>query len=498
MCRQHVRTVYLHTCAPASLHSSCYRKRDMIHIILAGGQGRNLWPLSRENHPKQFVKFDDEASLFQLTVQRLLKLSAKPSDLFIVSHELYRFTIANQLDQLRQVPRKDMVRLKSALICEPASRNTLPAVALTFAHLREKKLIGPDDPVAFFPSDHLLQPLTELRKALRIAENAAREGDIVNIGYRASSPVVDYGYIVADTPSRSKTAVAARAVKTFVARPTEKRAKQLLAEGAYWNTGIFVMTYAVFMAHLKRHQPGIARRVDRGGVAEVASSFERMPALSMDEGVFEKSRSARMVVLGGEWNDLGTWERFIQFYAPRLKQHRKQPMEHIDSRNCFGYSDQRMIGFVGLEDVVAIDSRDALLLVKAGHSDKVHEMVKALNKKGLAQSQDGATVYRPWGYYTVLHEGPNYKVKEIGVYPKKALSLQKHKFRSEHWNVVEGRIDAVVSGRRTSVKKNQSTYVPKGAKHRIINPTNVIARVIETQIGSYLGEDDIIRYTEYK
>lgn len=219
---------------------------------------------------------------------------------------------------------------------------------------------------------------------------------------------------------------------------------------------------------------------------------------SIDYGIMQKTKNAALIKFNLKWSDLGSWDSYLQFYTNGKGNFTIGDAEFFDSKNCFAYSDNRLVCFLGVNDVMAIDAADSLLIVKRGCSDNVKELVSAINKKGLQHTKTGSTVYRPWGYYTVLHEQDNYKVKEIGVYPQKTLSLQKHKYRSEHWNVVEGKIDIYIGNTKKQIQKNESVFVPQNAKHRIHNPTDKIAKVIEVQIGSYVGEDDIVRYTTYK
>jgi mannose-1-phosphate guanylyltransferase/mannose-6-phosphate isomerase len=231
--------------------------------------------------------------------------------------------------------------------------------------------------------------------------------------------------------------------------------------------------------------------------AEMLKRFKDIPANSIDYGVMQKTSHAALVKFEPRWTDLGSWDSFLQYYDEGKGNLKIGSGEFIESQGCFTYSKNRLVCMVGLKDVVAIDSSDALLLVKRGDSDKVKDLVAHINSKGLLHSKDGATVYRPWGYYTILHEAKGYKVKEIGIYPKKSLSLQKHQYRSEHWNVVEGSMNVFIGGREINLLRNESVFVPKNIRHKIYNPTNKISKIIEVQIGGYLGEDDIVRFDKY-
>ena len=232
--------------------------------------------------------------------------------------------------------------------------------------------------------------------------------------------------------------------------------------------------------------------------ARFVEAFGRWTPCSVDRGVMQKTKKAVLIKLPIRWLDLVSWDNYLEAFAAGKGNYKIGKAKFLDSKNCFTYSRGRLICVVGLKDVMAVDSADSLLLVKRGSSDKVKDLVESLNREGYSHNKDGLTVYRPWGYYTILHEGRDYKVKEIGIYPGRSLSLQKHRRRSEHWNVVEGQVSVLVDGVDKKAAKNESVFVPRGAKHRIYNPTRSTAKIIEVQIGKYLGEDDIVRFSQYE
>lgn len=461
-----------------------------IAIILAGGKGTRLWPLSRENYPKQFVKFQGRLSLFQSAVKRTLACFS-PENTYIISQENYRFTAQNQIDLLPGLNKKAADSLKKNIIFEPVPKSTLPAVLLAVKYAEGRNGLEDDDLIYVFPSDQIIEPVKAFVKYVKKADALAVKDKIVIFGVRAAYPKEGYGYIV--TKRRYETGFLAY---KFVEKPSKEKAKALMDEGAFWNAGIFGFNKKTFFEELRRFQPEIYR-YNGYAYSRLLKNFGKIKAISIDYGIMQSTKKAALVEFGLTWSDLGSWDSFLQFFGGGKINFHIGKAEFLDSRGCFTYSNSRLMCMIGLNDIMAIDSPDALLLVRKGYSDRVKELVSVIDRKKHVHSKDGATVHRPWGYYTVLHEGRGYKVKEIGIYPKKSLSLQRHKHRSEHWNVVEGEVRVSVAGEDKFARRNESIYVPKGVKHRIYNPANKITKIIETQIGPYVGEDDIVRFTKY-
>ncbi|MDP8259962.1 MAG: mannose-1-phosphate guanylyltransferase/mannose-6-phosphate isomerase [Candidatus Gygaella obscura] len=460
-------------------------------LVLAGGKGARLWPLSRANYPKQFIDFINEQSLFQLTIIRLLSFF-KASDIYFISQDDYEFTIKNQIDQIKGLDSIKKKTLKNNLIFEPCAKNTLAAISLGIRHIQEHKNLAEKDLFYVFPSDHVIEPAFKFKKALKQAIDTAGKDKIVIFGIKPKSPKQGYGYVL--TRGRFDKGYL---VERFVEKPSLSKAKALLKKNAYWNSGIFCFNKNHFLKELQKNAPKL-HRLYKCSLKKMQQDFDKLESISIDYAIMQKSKDIVLVRFDLNWSDLGSWDSFIEFYKKDKGNVSIGRAEFIDSRGCFARSDKRLISFVGINDAIVVDSSDVVLIVKKGYSDKVKELTSQVEKKGLTHFKDSLTVHRPWGYYTVLHEEPHYKVKEIGIYPKKAISLQTHKYRSEHWNVVEGELIVFVAGKKKKIRLNQSVFVSKSTKHKVYNPGKKISKIIEVQIGTYVGEDDIKRFDKYK
>ena len=454
-----------------------------IAFILAGGKGERLWPLSRENYPKQFVEFKEGHSLFKLTLKRLRPFFT-PSSIYIISSLDYKFTVYNQIENSDFLSKKEKERLKENLIIEPVSKNTAPAILLGVKCLEDK--ISDEDIIYVFPSDHFIKPLSKFISSLKKAEKLAREDLIIVFGINPLKIQPGYGYILAEGDK----------VKKFIEKPEKSLAKKLIKKGAFWNSGIFCFKKRVFLEELKKYADKIYKPYEFAW-NKFVKEFSKLPKDSIDYALIQKTRRLGFIKFEGEWTDLGNWESFLEFYSRNKENYTVGEAYLINSKNCLVFSPHRLAALIGVRDSLVIDSPDALLVLKKGRASEVKDLVNILKKENKDIVKESPTVYRPWGYYTVLKKADNYKVKEIGVYPKKYISLQKHKFRSEHWNVVEGGAEITLGKKKFIVKRNQSIYVRPGCKHRVHNPTNKILKIIEVQIGSYLAEDDIQRFDAY-
>ncbi|ASJ17138.1 mannose-1-phosphate guanylyltransferase/mannose-6-phosphate isomerase [Thermococcus chitonophagus] len=454
-------------------------------LILAGGKGTRLWPLSREMMPKQFIKFFNERSLFQKTVERAL-LFSKPKEIFIVTNKEYRFRVFDDLDELGvKVPEENV-------LLEPIGKNTLPAIYWGLKVIDEN--YG-DSVVAVLPSDHAIEVNDNYIEAFKKAEKLA-EKYLVTFGIKPTKPHTGYGYIKPGEKIEVEGKFLGYLVDEFKEKPDFETAKRYVESGYYWNSGMFMFRTSVFMEEAKKHAPEVVRAFEDG--KSIEEIYELAPEISVDYGVMEKTDKAAVVPLNTYWNDLGSFDAVYEALekdengnAVKVRGFKAKYI-NVDSRNNLILT-ERLTATVGVEDLVIIDTGDALLVAKKGETQKVKEVYKKLKEQNDERAVVHRTAYRPWGSYTVLEEGERYKIKRITVLPGKKLSLQMHYHRSEHWVVVRGTAKVRVGDKEFILRPGESTFIPAGVVHRLENPGKVILEVIETQIGEYLEEDDIVR-----
>jgi mannose-1-phosphate guanylyltransferase / mannose-6-phosphate isomerase len=451
-------------------------------VILAGGKGTRLWPISRESFPKQFLKLKGEKSLLQQTIERFLSL-VPPEDILLVTNRDYHFLVKSQAKVLHPL-------LADQILIEPAQKNTAPAIAYAIKYLQEKKQVAEDEIVMVSSSDYWVSSTEQFLQAVKIAEKAAAQGHIITFGVKPHLPETGYGYIQIDTSSTDGVYSA----KAFVEKPSLELAQQYLALGTYlWNSGMFVFSIKTFWEELALHAKEM-HALCQGTFEEVSNTFSQMSNNSIDYAVMEKSKKIGVVPFNFTWSDVGSWDSLFEMMDKDTNHNVTVGNVHtIDTKNSLVVGDCRLISMVGLEDMVVIETEDALFLGKKGESQRVKELVLELKKTGRKETQEHLTTHRPWGYYKILESGPRYKVKRILVDPQQILSLQMHYHRSEHWVVVQGTAKVTIGDSVHILHENQSTYVPKGTMHRLENPGKVPLEIIETQVGEYLGEDDIVR-----
>ncbi|MCG9101365.1 mannose-1-phosphate guanylyltransferase/mannose-6-phosphate isomerase [Laribacter hongkongensis] len=472
-------------------------------VILCGGSGTRLWPLSRSGFPKQFLCLAGMESLFQQAARRLTELGSNEftvSAPLIVSNEEHRFMV---LEQLRETG----IELGMALL-EPVGRNTAPA--LTLAALAA--LAQDEDPILVVtPADHTVADQSAFTTAMQDAIREASTGTVVILGVFPDRPETGYGYIKAIVGSDAAPPATTLAVELFVEKPDASTAQRYLEEGGYyWNAGIFVLKASVWMAALQRFREDIAkasqhawnkRSIDQKFVRPGKSEFLSIPAESVDYAVMEYCPASkfpiRMVPLDAGWNDLGAWDAVWKSlpHDDRGNVHLGNVLTSA-SRNTLAYANSRLVALVGVENLVVIETADAVLVANKSHSQDVKAIVEQLSAMGREERMLHRKVHRPWGWYDTIDEGLRFKVKRIQVKPKASLSLQKHQYRSEHWVVIKGRAEVTLGNKVFSLNENQSTFVPVGEVHRLANPDNSPLEIIEVQTGSYFGEDDIIRFED--
>ena len=450
-------------------------------IILAGGSGTRLWPVSRYGFPKQFIKLNGGKSLLCQTVERLSAV-VPLKDIFVVTNEAYRFHVQEDL-------RSVSPDIADNMILEPVGRNTAPAIALVIKYCQEKLKCRKDEVVFICPSDHIIQPVEKFAEYARQAEAAAKAGSIVTFGVKPARPETGYGYIKKGARTNGVYKVA-----KFAEKPDLKTAQKYLKAGNYyWNSGMFAFTIETMLAEFKAYAPEISRRMPQT-LAKMTSDFKNMPSISIDYAVMEKSRKAAVLPIDLLWSDVGSWDSLPEVIKPDADGNVKVgDVLALDTQKTIVMGEGRLISTVGLKDLIIIDTPDALLIAKRGQAQRVKEVVDTLRAKKRKEGVDHLTVYRPWGYFVILEEGPRYKIKRIVLKPGQKVSHQMHFHRSEHWVVVKGVAKVTVGTATTMVRENESTYVPQGASHRLENPGKVPLELIEVQNGEYVGEDDIVR-----
>lgn len=476
--------------------------QQVLPVIMAGGSGTRLWPLSRALYPKQFLALGGTQTLFQQAQLRLMDLatgSLQVLDPCVVGNEEHRFLV---LDQLREIKAKP-----SALMLEPEGRNTAPAVALAAL----QAMAQGDDPVMVVtPADQTVTNPEAYTAALRDAIEAAQGGDIVILGVTPTKPETGFGYI----RTTGEAAASVRSVEAFVEKPDLATAQRYLAEGGYyWNSGMFVMKASRWLAALAHFRPDIAdstrasfdkRSTDEVFVRPDKALFAKVPSESVDYAVMEQCPgqpqagfAVRMVPLDAGWSDLGAWDAVWQVGAKDAQgNHSTGDALITDSTNTLVHSSSRLVAAVGLSNVVVVETPDAILVADRSRSQEVKQVVTALAKAGRTEGTLHRRVFRPWGWYDSIDSGPRFQVKRILVNPGAKLSLQKHHHRAEHWIVVSGTAEVTNGEQVLMLTENQSTYIPLGVVHRLANPGTIPLEIIEVQSGSYLGEDDIVRFED--
>ncbi|HUN90560.1 MAG TPA: mannose-1-phosphate guanylyltransferase/mannose-6-phosphate isomerase [Burkholderiaceae bacterium] len=466
----------------------------IVPIILCGGAGTRLWPVSREAMPKPFIKVGGR-SLLRRTWDRAQAIPGVVHTA-VVTNVAYSYKVAEELGDAPGAS-------PTTLLLEPTGRNTAPAIALAALWAREQ--LGDDVALLVLPADHLIDSDAEFASAVAAAAQVAqRNSRIVLFGITPTYADTGYGYV---EWGAAIDGTRAHEVARFVEKPSAEKAAEYLKAGNFaWNGGMFCFTPAVLLETMREKAPEVlaaaqavmARtKASANTVAFDAASFETLPNISIDYAVMEKARNTALVPCKFGWSDIGSWKAVSEVHeADEAGNVTEGNAILVNSRGTYVRSDERVVAAVGVDDLVVIDTADALLVAHKSASQDVKEVVKALRERGNEAYKLHRTVERPWGAYTVLQEGPRFKIKRIEVKPGASLSLQLHHRRSEHWIVVDGLAQVTIGETTTTVKPNESRYVPVGEKHRLANTGTVPLVMIEVQCGDYLGEDDIVRFED--
>ena len=470
---------------------------DMIHpVLLCGGFGTRLWPLSRKSYPKQFVKLMDEQSLFQSSARRLSGTGfGAPS---IVTGSDFRFMVVQQLAAIEIAPRN--------ILIEPSARNTAAAICAAAVALEAKEGVSL---MLVAPSDHVIPDADRFRATAQAAAPAALDGQIVTFGIRPDRAEIGYGWLeLASKPSDDFDPVA-QPLSSFIEKPNAEAAEALLEGGMHlWNAGIFLFSTSTILMAFERHAPETLSLVrtafdnseaDLGFTRLAAEPWSRLENISIDYAVMERAPNLSVVPYGGKWSDLGDWQAiWREGEADKTGVVTNGPSTALDCKNTLlqATSETQELVAMGLEDIIAVAMPDAVLIAHKDRAQDVKIAVNKLKEKGAAQAETLPRDYRPWGWFESIAAGPRFQVKRIVVNPGAALSLQSHNRRSEHWIVVEGTAKVTIDAEVKAVTENQSVYIPLGTVHRVENPGKLRLTLIEVQTGSYFGEDDIIRYED--
>lgn len=464
--------------------------KSIVSVVLSGGAGTRLWPASRESHPKPFMKLADGETLIEKTYARAKALG---SDVLTVTNRDYYFLSRDE---------QERVGVAGNFLLEPFGRNTAAAIALAARYIEATQ--GVEAVMLILAADHLIEDQVRFASAVSKAAKLAADGYLVTFGIAPSFPETGFGYIEEGLPLDS-----GYRVKRFVEKPDLETAKVYISNGKHlWNSGMFCFKAGVLLEELKKSAPNVAEAVDvcwhamqplkNSNFVEIpAELFKAVPDVSIDHAVMEKSDNVAVVPGNFGWNDIGSWNAVRDLVLPNADENRALgEVLFVDTHNTFVQSEDRLVATLGVSNLMIIDTPDALLVARHNKAQEVKKIVAKLKTLNHESFKLHRTVVRPWGTYTVLGEGKGFKIKRIEVKPGASLSLQMHHFRSEHWVVVEGTAKITNGDTELVVEVNESTYIPEGQKHRLENPGKIPCVMIEVQCGSYLGEDDIVRFED--
>lgn len=447
-------------------------------IILAGGGGTRLFPLSRDCYPKQFLHVIEDKSLLAQTIERFLGL-VEAKDIIIVTNERYIFHVQAEL--------KTINAKEAHIITEPMGKNTAPAIALAQSYCQDVLQCDDNEILFVSPSDHLIKPIDTFQDLIKNAQDIAKD-NIVTLGIKPTKPEIGYGYIEAE-----KNNNLAKKVISFKEKPDLATAKEYIASGNYyWNGGMFMFSIATMQDELIKYMSAIID-ITQNGYQYTIDNFANMPDISIDYAVAEKSQKMMMIPMENVyWNDIGSFDAIAEVLSDKDKNVFKGDILAENCTDTMIIGDNRLIAGIDLENLMIIDTPDALLVAKKGESQKVKNIVNKLKLNKRKEAKENVTMYRSWGKYTLLTESEGYRVRKIEMDPGASLTMQMHYHRSEHWTVISGTGKIIINDRESIFTENQSTYIPMGVKHKLSNPGKIPLIIIEVQSGKYINDDDIV------
>ncbi len=466
-------------------------------VILSGGSGTRLWPLSRESYPKQFLALDSRTkkTLLQKTYDRLLGLKGLEKPILICNED-HRFIVAEQFREINTNPQ--------AIILEPIGRNTAPAIAV--AALQAISL-GKDPLLLILAADHLIENIDEFKRVIQSAKTYANQGRLVTFGIVPTCAETGYGYIEAKESSNQEGQEIGLEINKFIEKPNKDIAEKLIKNSRYtWNSGMFLFKASSIIDELKKFSPEIIHYCKIAIEKDVEDldflrlepeSFKKCPKVSLDIAVMEKTKLGTVLPLNVGWSDIGSWKSLWDISQKNDDGNYINGRVIVEkSKNCYFKSEKRLIVGIGIENLIVVDTNDALLVASRDQSQNVGNIIKSLSSSKFPEGKIHQKIYRPWGNYTTIGEGDRWLAKLIEVKPNASLSLQMHNHRAEHWVVVNGTALIEKNGKKELLHQNESTFIPLGCKHRLSNPGKIKLELIEVQSGTYLDEEDIIRFED--
>ena len=452
-------------------------------IILAGGGGSRLFPLSRKSYPKQFLCLEDERSLLAHTVKRFMSF-VSAEDIIVITNQKYLYHVQNELSECNAEA--------THVLLEPIARNTAPAIALGAEFCRSQLNCDDAEVLLVAAADHVIRPLEKFKHCVDLAEQAARTGRLVTLGIPAERPETGYGYIEA-----GEGVGAVRKVTSFKEKPDLGTAEKYVAAGNYyWNSGMFAFALRTIKDELGAYQPEIAQQMDKG-YKYMLANFGDMPEISIDYAVVERSQNVCMVELSCYWNDIGSWDAMYDILPKDDNGNAvKGDVLALECKDSLIMGRDRLIAGIGLDDLLLVETDDVIVVAKKGESQKVKNVVEKLNNMKRKEAVEHTTIFHEWGTSSIIGQGKGYRMKKVRVMPGKKLALQMHYHRTEHWVVLRGTAEVVRGEECMYIHEEESVFIPQTVKHQLANPGKIPLELIEIQNGAYISEDDIVRFAD--